>query len=114
MALKQDKVEDDNDVLHDQVKVLTEENKQLVQRYTALHPFRDSIAEAHRRRIQGGILPGGYMSTSAYGKLLTDYGLKDADQDVFHIIAASNGGPDHVDNYLYALNRSFNRCCCCC
>jgi hypothetical protein len=49
------------------------------------------------------------MSTSAYGKLLTDFGLKDADQDVFHIIAASHGGPDHVDNYLYALGRSFNR-----
>jgi hypothetical protein len=31
------------------------------------------------------------------------------DQDDFHIIAASNGGPDHADNYLYALGASFNR-----
>ncbi len=29
-------------------------------------------------------------------------------QHVFHIIANSNGGPDHVDNYLYALGGSFN------
>ena len=27
---------------------------------------------------------------------------------MFHIIAASNGGPDHTDNYLYALGGSFN------
>ena len=30
-------------------------------------------------------------------------------QDVFHIIAANNGGADHPHNYLYALGSSFNR-----
>ena len=29
-------------------------------------------------------------------------------QHVYHIIATSNGGPDHTDNYLYALGGSFN------
>ena len=27
---------------------------------------------------------------------------------MFHIIASSNGGPDHTDNYLYALGGTFN------
>ena len=30
-------------------------------------------------------------------------------QDVFHIIATANGGPDHTDNYLFTLGASFNR-----
>ena len=30
-------------------------------------------------------------------------------QDVFHIIAESNGGANHPDNFLYALGSTFNR-----
>ena len=30
-------------------------------------------------------------------------------QDVFHIIANSEGGADHPHNYLYALGSTFNR-----
>lgn len=58
----------------------------------------------------------GFMSRAKFSKLLDEAGLltkspgKPGDgQDVFHIIASSNGGPDHVDNYLYALGASFNR-----
>lgn len=51
-----------------------------------------------------------YMSRAAYRKLLQK-GDRQAckDQDVFHIIAAANGGPDHPDNYLWSLGASFNR-----
>jgi hypothetical protein len=108
MALNQDKVEDDNAVLHDQVNELTADNKQLVRQLSKQVPSAQT-PEAHRAAIQGGIPPGGYMSTKAYGKLLKDYGLMDADQDVFHIIAALHGGVDHVDNFIYALGSSFNR-----
>ncbi|CAE8645173.1 unnamed protein product [Polarella glacialis] len=51
----------------------------------------------------------GYMSRAAYRKRLQDAGLLQRDQDVFHIIASANGGPDHPDSYLGALGASFNR-----
>ena len=56
----------------------------------------------------------GFVTTAQYGKRLQDAKLieradaKEEGQHVFHIIAASNGGPNHVDNYLYALGGSFN------
>ena len=45
------------------------------------------------------------MSRAAYARLLRSLLGKDAikGQDVFHIIANSNGGADHPDNFLYAL-----------
>ena len=59
---------------------------------------------------------GGFMTRQRFRELLDEAGLltnspgKVGDgQDVFHIIASSNGGPDHVDNYLYALGAGFNR-----
>ena len=57
----------------------------------------------------------GYMEMSAYKKKLEERGLitiapgaPHDGQHVFHIIAAANGGPDHTDNYLYALGGTFN------
>ena len=52
---------------------------------------------------------GGFMSRKDFAAVLDRAGLSHAGQDVFHIIAKNNGGPDHVDNYLYALGSSFNR-----
>ena len=43
-----------------------------------------------------------------HGLLEKQPGAKHEGQHVYHIIAASNGGPDHTDNYLYALGGSFN------
>ena len=62
------------------------------------------------------IPPGGcFMKKSKFAKLLKDAGLLTLQpgaphegQHVFHIIANSNGGPDHTHNYLYALGGSFN------
>ena len=55
------------------------------------------------------------MKKSKFAKLLRDAGLLTLQpgaphegQHVFHIIANSNGGPDHTHNYLYALGGSFN------
>lgn len=50
----------------------------------------------------------GFENRGNFRQRLLDAGLLDgasgqSDQHVFHIIAASNGGPDHRDNYLYAL-----------
>lgn len=50
-----------------------------------------------------------YMTQAQYRKMLLHHSLLEPDQDVFHIIAAGNGGPDHPDNYLGALGASFNR-----
>ena len=63
-----------------------------------------------------GIPEGGcFMKKSTFAKLLRDAGLitlqpgaPHEGQHVFHIIANSNGGPDHTHNYLYALGGSFN------
>ena len=48
-------------------------------------------------------------STEAYAKRMKAIGLPLDGQNVFHIIANSNGGADHPDNFLYALNSTFNR-----
>lgn len=71
------------------------------------------------RRVKGGKIPEGgcFMSRINYRKVLENAGLLErplsgvaADgQDVYHIIATANGGPDHTDNYLYALGANFNR-----
>ena len=57
----------------------------------------------------------GFMTRNKYAKFLMDArlltkcpGAKHDGQHVFHIIANSNGGPDHVDNFLYALGGVFN------
>lgn len=57
----------------------------------------------------------GFMTRTKYAAFLKDAGLltkcpgaRHDGQHVFHIIANSNGGPDHVDNYLYALGGLFN------
>jgi len=51
------------------------------------------------------------MSRAAYARHLRSLLGEDAidGQDVFHIIANSNGGADHPDNFLYALGSTFNR-----
>ena len=58
---------------------------------------------------------GKFMSQQAYAKMLSKQGFIELDkssphqgQHVFHIIAAANGGPNHTDNYLYALGGQFN------
>ena len=58
---------------------------------------------------------GKFMSRQAYAKLLSKQGLIELDkssphhgQHVFHIISTANGGPNHTDNYLYALGGQFN------
>ena len=49
------------------------------------------------------------QSRAAYRKLLKNAGLLEDDQDVYHIISSENGGADHMDNYHYAQNGSWNR-----
>jgi hypothetical protein len=58
---------------------------------------------------------GEFMSIKVFGNLLNAYGLitkkpgaPHEGQHVFHIIANSNGGPDHTHSYLYALGGTFN------
>lgn len=57
----------------------------------------------------------GFETRREYSKRLEGAGLLEREpgarhegQHVFHIISASNGGPNHRDNYLYALGGSFN------
>ena len=61
----------------------------------------------------GGV--GRFESKEKFAQRLVKAGLlekqpsaKHEGQHVYHIISASNGGPDHTDNYLYALGGSFN------
>jgi hypothetical protein len=57
----------------------------------------------------------GFMSKAKFATILKKQGLLTLQpgaphegQHVFHIIAAANGGPDHTDNYLFALGGQFN------
>ena len=58
---------------------------------------------------------GVFESKEVFAKRLIKAGLLESQTDAKHegqqvdyIISASNGGPDHTDNYLYALGGSFN------
>ena len=68
-----------------------------------------------RKRKTHPIPEDGFMSTASFAKVLDANklltkcrGAAHEGQHVFHIIANSKGGPDHVDNYLYALGGTFN------
>lgn len=51
----------------------------------------------------------GFCTREKFAKYLKDQcGFKIEKQHIFHIIACSNGGADHRDNYLYALGATFN------
>ena len=52
---------------------------------------------------------GQFMSTKQYRDKLVEQGVDLTGLDVCHIIACSHGGPDHTDNYLFALGAEFNR-----
>ena len=71
--------------------------------------------EQHPKGIDALRFGWQYMSRDDFRKILardglieTQPGAKHEGQHVYHIIATSNGGPDHTDNYLYALGGSFN------
>ena len=68
-----------------------------------------------RKKKTHAIPEDGFMSTASFAKVLDANklltkcrGAAHEGQHVFHIIANSKGGPDHVDNYLYALGGTFN------
>jgi len=70
----------------------------------------DSVDPALNLRTEGR-----FESREDFAKRLKGAGLlelnpsaKHEGQHVYHIISASNGGPDHTDNYLFALGGSFN------
>ena len=68
-------------------------------------------AMERRKAARKEIVESECMSRKAYARLLRSLLGEDAidGQDVFHIIANSNGGADHPDNFLYALGSTFNR-----
>lgn len=51
----------------------------------------------------------GFMTTKEFRDFLKKCGFNVEGTDVAHIIAASNGGPDHVDNYMFVQSRAWNR-----
>jgi len=76
-------------------------------------------AQEKKRQLQRDLrklpLASKFMTTQEYAKELKSHGLITTDpsaphegQHVFHIISAANGGPNHPDNYLYALGGQFN------
>lgn len=83
-----------------------------------LKSLRDGFkpSAAKKKKAEGLVgADGAFMSIKAFAKLLDDNGLitkrpgaEHEGQHVFHIIANSNGGPDHTHNYLYALGGTFN------
>mmetsp|Transcript_24360 Transcript_24360/g.71704 ORF Transcript_24360/g.71704 Transcript_24360/m.71704 type:complete len:255 (+) Transcript_24360:1879-2643(+) len=71
--------------------------KKVKQVYEALGPSgKYETIKEFRKRLE------------SHGLITSQPGAPDQGQHVFHIIANSNGGPDHTHNYLYALGASFN------
>mmetsp|Transcript_6777 Transcript_6777/g.28028 ORF Transcript_6777/g.28028 Transcript_6777/m.28028 type:complete len:258 (-) Transcript_6777:771-1544(-) len=50
----------------------------------------------------------GFMTTKQFREFLKKW-FNVEGMDVAHIIAASNGGPDHVDNYMFVQSSAWNR-----
>jgi len=72
---------------------------------------RSRMADIERKLVAAERkLENKFLSRKQYRDYLEKVcGLELDDMDVFHIIATRHGGPDHVDNYLYALGSGFNR-----
>ena len=98
--------------LRAQVEQLQREHAEKIpdlKRYKKRHPkgIDDSLLRLDRE--------GKFESRQEFAQRLKRAGLIELQpgnaaegQHVSHIIAASNGGPDHTDNYLYALGGTFN------
>jgi hypothetical protein len=93
------------------VKKLHKQNKE--------HQFMDKI-EGWKEQIalnneavkeHAATLGDMQMSTASYKAWLIKMGIVQShdDVDVCHIIANSNGGADHPDNYIFLLSSRFNR-----
>ena len=102
----------ENAALRDLLEMLRADHAQQI---PDLNRFRDQ----HEQGIDDSILnlgaEGVFETKERFAQRLIRAGLLERQpgarhegQHVFHIISASNGGPDHTDNYLYALGGSFN------
>lgn len=102
----------ENASLKNQLEQLTRDHKEQIselERYKNEH--EQGIDDSRLNLGPHGV----FESKEAFAKRLIRAGLlerqtdaKHEGQHVYHIISASNGGPDHTDNYLYALGGSFN------
>lgn len=77
-----------------------EEIKNLEKQRKALQKKADKLKLTEDRK---------FMKTGQYREFLKNQGVDLEGLDVCHIIACSHGGPDHTDNYLFALSEGFNR-----
>ena len=81
-----------------------------VERSEDMESLRSQLRFSEQNRASGFMTRDAFRGVLERAGLLTKSpGKPGGGQDVFHIIASSNGGPDHVDNYLYALGAGFNR-----
>jgi len=102
---------------------LEDKNSQLIESEADIKKLQKNLeglmlkggSEGARTGLKGIPPEGCFMKKSKFAKLLRDAnlitlqpGAPHEGQHVFHIIANSNGGPDHTHNYLYALGGSFN------
>jgi len=98
--------------LQEQVQELLRDHKDQL---SELKRYKDQHEQGIDDSLLGIGSEGRFESKSSFAKRLLQAGLlerqpsaKHEGQHVYHIISASNGGPDHTDNYLYALGGSFN------
>jgi len=113
MALDNSRVMVNLSIARDEADKLSLENQQLLRQLSGRQRKHLSGQSVPRTGI---VIPkDGFMKTRQYQSLLKNAGLlelqpgaPDEGQHVFHIIAAANGGPDHVDNFLFALGGTFN------
>jgi len=105
----------ENDALKQQLVDLQSEHHQQINdliRYQTEHAGGIDGADS---KLCGISSDGEFMTRQQFAKRLARAGFLEQQpgaahegQHVYHIISASNGGPDHTNNYLYALGGSFN------
>jgi hypothetical protein len=115
--LKMQRLEEENKQLQEDVgeakKLLRKAGAQIMKLEAQLSDGNGLLTQKQLKEEK--LIPTGYMEIKAYRKALEERGLLEKaagaaheGQHVFHIIAAANGGPDHTDNYLFALGGTFN------
>jgi len=121
--LKMQRLEEENKQLQEDVgeakKLLRKAGAQIMKLEAQLSDGSGLLTKEQSKQLKkledDKRIPTGYMEIKAYRKALEERGLLEKaagaaheGQHVFHIIAAANGGPDHTDNYLFALGGTFN------
>ena len=91
----------------EQDKIIKQQQKELEQQEKQIQALRKQF-DSFKEQFKVQTNKDGFTTRKHYRQFLERCGLDIEGQHVHHIIAAANGGCDHVDNFLFTVGASYN------